>query len=88
MKSIRNFLSRFKDIKAPDKAVEYEVKKFIGNIFSENADGVEVSFKKPNLIIKSNNQVLKNEIFIRKEEILEKINKEINFKQNINIFFK
>jgi len=79
MKTINSFLKRFEKIKVPNDSVRKEFKKIILKRFS-----FELSFRKikvqNNKIYFSAPAVLKNEIFLHKKEILEKINKDLNLK--------
>ncbi len=86
MKKAAEYLLKFKNLRPPRKLVEKEAAKILSGIFGSDWN-FEISYKKPDLTIKTGSSVLKNEIFIRKNELVEKIKKSIQ-EEGIKVRFK
>lgn len=67
------FLERFKNIKPPKKFIQDEVVKVIQNVLGFSVDAGEVEERSGVLYIKTKNHSLKNEIFMKREKILEEL---------------
>lgn len=87
MRKINEYLSKFRNISAPQKTVEVEAKKIIKELIGNNFH-CDVCYSKPNLLITAQDSVLKNEIFINKTEITKTIKKRMNLSAHLNILFK
>ncbi len=73
MKKLRDLLSKYKNLRPPAKTVAEESKKIIGEILNIPHSYYEVEYKKPDLVITCGSSVLKNEIFLKKDEIIKKL---------------
>jgi hypothetical protein len=88
MRSIKEFLDRFKNLKPSNKIIEERAQDIIEELLNIPSSYYEVVFKKPNLIIVSCGSVLKNEIFTKKEEIIKKLEDEFGRSAPSKISFK
>lgn len=91
MKNIKDIIfTRFKSVKTLDGIIVEEAKKSIKRVLNINIPDsyYEIVFHKPNLVIKSSVSVLKNEIFINKEKIIEEIRNKTNKNTQIKILLK
>lgn len=84
---VGNFLEKFRNLKPPKKFTQDETIKIINDILgiSLAEDGVEQ--KGVTLFIKTKNSAIKSEIFLRKNKILEDLNKKLGPKAPKDIRF-
>lgn len=88
MKKIAGLLlSRFKNLKPPEKCVEKEVKEIIDGLLGFSANGIKIIYKRPKLSITVYDSVFKSEIFLKKESIKTALNKKLG-KTPLEIYFK
>jgi len=88
MKRIAEFLSRFRNLRPPQKAIEEEAKKIIMEKTNLSENSFSIIFKKPNLTVITQNPVLKNEIFLFRESILSRLKNKFGPNTEIKIFFR
>ncbi|MBU1091899.1 hypothetical protein KKA27_03510 [Patescibacteria group bacterium] len=91
MRRIKDIIfTKFKNIETPDSIIVEESKKAINETLNMDIPDhyYKIIFNKPYLIIKSPVSALKNEIFIKKEEIIERIKKKTNKNEFIKILFR
>ena len=88
MKKIIEFLDRFKNLNPSKELVEQKTKKIIKELLNIPDSYYRVLFIKPNLTIIASGSVLKNEIFIKKEEVLKRLKNEFGKKAPLEILFK
>ncbi|MFH1979367.1 MAG: hypothetical protein ABII97_03225 [Patescibacteria group bacterium] len=87
MYSIKDLLSRFKKLKPRERNIEEEAKKIVSSFFDQKVNYITV-YKKPLLIIKSDNPSFKNEVFFKKEEIIKRLKDRFGEKFWVDILFK
>ncbi len=75
--NIGDYLARFKKLKPPADFVKSEIIKIIKDILGADLKATDITCKGGVIYIKSKNPVLKNEIFIKKEKILEALGKKL-----------
>ncbi len=69
--NIGRFLNRFKNLKIPKKFIQKESAQIIGSLLNTEINPDDIEERNGVLYLKSGNSALKNEIFLRKEKILE-----------------
>lgn len=87
MRKIAEYLSKFRNISAPQKLIETEAKKIIKELIGDKSR-CDIHYNKPNLFITTYDSVLKNEIFINKTEITKTIKEKMNLSVLLDIRFK
>jgi len=70
-KNIGNFLERFANLKPSQNLIKGEAAKIIGGVLDVEINQDDIEERNGILFFKSANPVLKNEIFLKKEVILE-----------------
>jgi hypothetical protein len=91
MKRINEFLTRFKkSIKPSSVFLEKEIKKIISNLLFLPVEDLncQIIIKNQDLIIKTNDSALKNEIFLKKDFILNKLESQMKKRFIKNIYFR
>jgi len=91
MRKIKDIISvKFKNIKTPNSVVVEEAERAIKEVLGIDIPNnyYKIVFNKPYLTISSSVSVLKNEIFINREKIVEKIKNKINKNTPIKILLK
>ena len=82
MFNVDDFLSKFKKIEPPDNTIRCYVVDVIFDVLSIKIKKQDIKIKNNIVYIKTNN-IVKNEIFLNKQTILDKINNKLN-KNKIN----
>jgi hypothetical protein len=85
IKKVSDLLKKFTYLKPHKTVIEKELPAVIKDILGRNTD-ISIVYKKPNLYIKTKDPYLKNIIFLKKEEIIEKIKNRFN-QEYIKIWF-
>ena len=75
--NIGNFLERFKDLKPPKQFVRDEVAEAVRRILNISIESEEIELRGGILYIKTKNSALKNQIFMRKHQIMEELSKKL-----------
>ncbi len=88
MKNISEFLIKFKNLQSNDNLIEDELKEIINEVFYIDNNDYKIVFKKPYLTIKTFNPILKSEFFIKRKNIINKIEEKFGKNKKIEIFFK
>jgi predicted metal-dependent RNase len=88
MKKITQFLERFKNIKPGYGIIEESAREIIKDRLNIKEDSFSISYNKPNLVIKTENSVLKNEIYLRKDEIINELRKKLGKRAELKLWFK
>ncbi len=86
-KNIGRFLNRFKNLKIPKKFIQKEGARIIKEILNIEIGPENFEERNGILYIKTQNQFLKNEIFLKKEKILEKLKENLGDKSPKDIRF-
>lgn len=73
--NIENFLEKFRELKPPKKFIEDETVKTINIILNISLKTEDIDYRNGIIYIKPINSNLKNEIFMKKEKILEELSK-------------
>lgn len=81
------FLERFKKIKPPKKFLQEEILKILQDKINFPFKQEDIEIKGNTILIKTDNHSLKNEIFLKREKILNELTKKIGPKAPINIRF-
>ncbi len=71
---------RISEVEKKQKELDKNLKEILNKIFSEKSIGKHITdfyIRANSLIIKTNNKVFTSEIFLKKEEILKELKKEI-----------
>lgn len=76
--NISQYLEKFFTITPPKKFYQREIIKALNEVLGvELKNSEDVDYRFGVVYIKNNNQALKNEIFLNKEQIIEKLNQKI-----------
>ncbi len=81
------FLEKFKKIKPPKKFLQEEILKILQEKINFSFKQKDIEIKGNTILIKTDNQSLKNEIFLKREKILSELTKKIGPKGPTNIRF-
>ncbi|HBM46156.1 MAG: hypothetical protein UT05_C0003G0072 [Parcubacteria group bacterium GW2011_GWF2_38_76] len=73
MQSISFFLDRFKKFSRPDIQIRESVSKAIKSEIGADVPEKDISVKEGVVYIKTHNSILKNELFLKKKNILDTI---------------
>jgi len=87
MKKLKDLLSKYKNLRPPPKTIKEESKKILEEILGISPSYYEVEYKKPDLVITCGSSVLKNEIFLKKSQIMEKLKERLG-SAPLKIWFK
>lgn len=85
--NIGKFLERFKELKPPKKFIRDETAKIINSLFNVSINPKDINYRGGIICIKKINPALKNEIFIKKEKILQELSKKLGKKTPKEISF-
>lgn len=88
MRKISEFLKRFKKLEPSSSLIEKETRKIINKIIGIPKSQYSLIYKKPNLTITSYNSVLKNEIFLKQDKIIQELKRVFKKNSPIQIWFK
>lgn len=86
-KNISGYLEKFFTIVPPKKFYQKEIVRIINNIVNINLSQDDVDYMFGIVYVKSNNQILKNEIFFNKEKIIKALSSEIKNNKTKDIRF-
>ena len=75
--NISNYLEKFFTISPPKKFYQGEIIKTLNEIMGIELSEGDVEYRFGVIYIKNNNQILKNEIFLNKEKIIQQLNQKI-----------
>lgn len=76
--SVSKYLEKFFTITPPKNFYQSEIIKALNDVLGvELKNNNDVDYRFGVVYIKNNNQILKNEIFLNKEQIIEKLNQKI-----------
>ncbi len=78
--NIGNFLDRFQVIKPPKKFIQDETAKAVGAVLGFPLKNEEINERGGVVYIRTRNQAVKNDIFLRKGDILEELSKTLGKK--------
>lgn len=76
-KNIGSFLKRFGNLKPSRRFIQRESARVIGEILGVEINSEEVEERDRILFLKSTNPALKNEIFLKKNQILEALKEKL-----------
>lgn len=85
--NIGNFLDRFANLKTPKNFIQEEARQAIKNILNVEINPEEMEWRGGVVYIKIKNSALKNEIFIKKEKILEILKQRLGSRAPIDLRF-
>ena len=74
--SVTSFLDRFKKITLPDESVRKTTSVVLKEVVGVNVDISQISVERESLRIK-NNSLIKSEIFLHKEQILQSLKEKL-----------
>lgn len=80
--TIANYLAKFSSLKLSKDFYKEEIVKTIEEIFGITLKNDDVEYRSGVIYIKTNNQMFKNEIFMKKRQIIETFSKRLNFHKN------
>lgn len=80
-------MDRFANLKTPKGFIQDEVIRAVKNVLNIEIEPEEVEWRAGVIYIKTQNQILKNEIFLRKEKILEILKERLSKKAPLDIRF-
>lgn len=87
MKLLKYYLEKIK-IKPSDVVIESQTTKLISGYFGVPESFFEIKCKKKEITICSRESIIKNELFLNKENILKKLNEVLGQKEERKIIFK
>jgi len=85
MFNIEDFLVRFKNIKPPNDTTRGYISDIIFDILNIKIEKTDIKINNNSVYIKTSH-IIKNEIFLNKQNILNKLNKKLDKNKLNNIF--
>ncbi len=80
LQNIGNFLDRFQALKPPKKFVQDETAKAVGAILGASVKEEDIDERGGVVYIRTKNPALKNNIFMRKADVLDELSKTLGKK--------
>ncbi|HBB56742.1 TPA: hypothetical protein DEW47_01230 [Patescibacteria group bacterium] len=80
--TISNYLAKFSNLKLSRDFYKEEVVKTVEEVIGVTLKNEDTEYRNGIIYIKTSNQMLKNEVFIKKRQIIETFAKKLNFHKN------